>query len=333
MYILKLLTFQHILFLIFSEQNTNLSPRTGPQDLSVTHYDCKENEQKTLQKYAINHVTQCESEPQAIETTNIEATLYPKARAKTLTGYIRLYIESIPFDTVNPNQIRNRNIKFRSIHNIENKLTGFQIYHETEFACKYRNPLHKTQYSEILVEYDEGFDMTTGKPKYNPHATHQPLNEGTSYSRVNLLKNAGNPRGKIKPRDTESTRLQELSLKKNTCFGAIHYDIYLDMKLDYTFNRIFQEMSLSELETLHQLCELERTEILQSLALAVLKIPYAGYLLSRNRSNFHDYEENFLWFYTCTKKISPLYVFEDKRCCKRITIFYKKKKHYINYGN
>ena len=42
-------------------------------------------------------------------------------------------------------------------------------------------------------------------------------------------------------------------------------------------------MSLRELETLHQLCELERTQILQSLELAVLKIPYAGYLLSGNR--------------------------------------------------
>ena len=43
----------------------------------------------------------------------------------------------------------------------------------------------------------------------------------------------------------------------STDFGAIHYDIYLDIKLDCTISRIFQEMSLSELETLHQLCELE----------------------------------------------------------------------------
>ena len=55
-------------------------------------------------------------------------------------------------------------------------------------------------------------------------------------------------------------------------------------------------MSLSEEETLHQLCELERTQILESLALAVLKIPYAGYLLEI------DYEGNILWYYTCTKK-------------------------------
>ena len=87
MFILKIFTFQHLLFKIFSEQNTNPSPRTGPHDLLLTHYDCKENEQRTLHKYAINQVTQCESEPQAIETTNIIATLYSKARATTLTGY------------------------------------------------------------------------------------------------------------------------------------------------------------------------------------------------------------------------------------------------------
>ena len=114
----------------------------------------------------------------------------------------------------------------------------------------------------------------------------------------------------------------------STYFGNIHYDIQLDMKLDYTISR----MSLSELETLFQLCELERTQILQSLALAVLKIPYAGYLLSGNRSNFFflDYEGNILWFHTCTKKVSPLYVFEDKRCYKRIPIFYKNKVHFVD---
>ena len=87
MYILKIFTFQHLLILIFFEPNQNPSPRIGPQDLLKTHYDCEENEQKTLHKYAINQVTQCEPEPQAIETTNVIATLYLKARALTLTGY------------------------------------------------------------------------------------------------------------------------------------------------------------------------------------------------------------------------------------------------------
>ena len=87
MCILKLLTLQHICFLISSDQNTHPSPRTGPQYLLVTHYDCEENEQKTLHKYGINQVSQGETEPQAIETTNVTATLYSKARATTRTGY------------------------------------------------------------------------------------------------------------------------------------------------------------------------------------------------------------------------------------------------------
>ena len=122
--------------------------------------------------------------------------------------------------------------------------------------------------------------------KYNPYATVQPINEGTSYIQLNLLENAGNSGGKLKPHGTESTRLHELSLMNSTYFGAIHYDNLLALKLDYTISRIFQEMSLSELETLHQLCELERTQILQPLALAVLNLPYAGHLLSGKSSNF-----------------------------------------------
>ena len=62
----------------------------------------------------------------------------------------KYFIESIPYEDVNPDQIRNANHKFRNIHNIEKKLTRFQIYRETELACKYNKPIYKTQYSEIL---------------------------------------------------------------------------------------------------------------------------------------------------------------------------------------
>ena len=164
--------------------------------------------------------------------------------------------------------------------------------------------------------------MNTGKLIFNPNPTHCISNQNeNSYIAVTFLKNTGRTGGKLRPQDKSSTRLQELSLMNNTYFGAIPYDIHLVMKLDLTISRIFQEMSLSELELLYHSCELERTQILQSLALAVLKIPYAGYLLSGNRSNFIDYDGSKLRYYTCTKKKSPLYVFEDKRCYKRIPIF------------
>ena len=47
MYLLKILIFQTLLFLNFSKPDlNNPSPRTGPQDLLVTHNDCEENEKK-----------------------------------------------------------------------------------------------------------------------------------------------------------------------------------------------------------------------------------------------------------------------------------------------
>ena len=72
--------------------------------------------------------------------------------------------------------------------------------------------------------------------------------------------------------------------------------------------------------SLYHVCDLERTQILPYLTLAVLNKQYAGYLLSSNRSNCIDYEENVLWYYTCTKKVSPIYVFEDKKCYQKILI-------------
>ena len=161
-------------------------------------------------------------------------------------------------------------------------------------------------------------------------ATTRSFTDENSYISVNFQKNTGRIGGKLKPQDTRSTRLQELSPMDSTHFGAVYYDKHLDMKINYTISRIFQEMSLSELETIHQLCGLERTQILQSLALAVLKIPYAGYLLSGIRSNFIDYGGIILWYYTCTRNVSPLKVFEYKRCYKRIPMFYKNKVYFVD---
>ena len=84
--------------------------------------------------------------PEDTCTTFQVAKLHPRM----IKFHEKYFIESIPYKQVNPSHRRSAN--FRNIHNIENKLTRFQIYHETEFACKYQKPLYKTQYSEILVE-------------------------------------------------------------------------------------------------------------------------------------------------------------------------------------
>ena len=90
-------------------------------------------------------------------------------------------------------------------------------------------------------------------------------------------------------------------------------------------------MSLSELTTLHHFCEFERTQILQSLTSAVLKLPYAGYLLSGNRSNFIDYEGNILWYYTFLKTND---VKEESQCStkKYVLSSYFSDKLFLGYS-
>ena len=132
---------------MFSDQNTNFSPRTGPQELLVTHYDCEENEQKTLHKYAKNQISQCETDPQAIETTNVIATLYSKARATTIAGYKftatfsngnknRLDHESFYQSNIerllhlNPDDCKNELLKVNITRNknTDRKLVYFQVF-------------------------------------------------------------------------------------------------------------------------------------------------------------------------------------------------------------
>ena len=63
--------------------------------------------------------------------------------ARMIKIHEKYFIESIPYEQVNPSRIQSNDL--RNIHDIEDKLTRFQFYHETEFACKNRNPLYKTQ--------------------------------------------------------------------------------------------------------------------------------------------------------------------------------------------
>ena len=98
------------------------------------------------------------------------------------------FTESIPYDKVSPEKIRQHGYQFKNIHKIENKLTHFQIYPETELACKYNTSLYKTQYAESRVKYEQGFVLNTGKLITFQNLTHHLSNrDGMSYTPVTLL--------------------------------------------------------------------------------------------------------------------------------------------------
>ena len=55
--------------------------------------------------------------------------------ARMMKFHQKHFIESISFEDVNSDQLRQSNYEITNIHNKENKMTRFQIYPETELAC------------------------------------------------------------------------------------------------------------------------------------------------------------------------------------------------------
>ena len=78
--------------------------------------------------------------------------------------------------------------------------------------------------------------------------------------------------------------LPALNISNN--FATLDYDAHIITKIDFTINHVFKSMTVQELNTLHTICELERTQLLTILAMSVKNPQLAGFLLTGNRSNF-----------------------------------------------
>ena len=112
-------------------------------------------------------------------------------------------------------------------------------------------------------------------------------------------------------------------------FATIDYDAHINTKIDFTINHVFKSMTVQELNTLHTVCELERTQLLTILAMSVKNPQIAGFLLTGNRSNFLYVEGSTAWLYDCSHFISPLY--KADKSFDRIPIHYRDYRETIMY--
>ena len=87
-------------------------------------------------------------------------------------------------------------------------------------------------------------------------------------------------------------------------------------------------MTVQELNTLHTVCELGRTQLLTILAMSVKNPQLACFLLTGNRSNFLYVEGSTAWLYDCPPFISPLY--KANKCFDRIPIHYRETIMYVD---
>ena len=117
-----------------------------------------------------------------------------------------------------------------------------------------------------------------------------------------------------------------LNISKN--FTTIDYNAQINRKFDFTINHVFKSMTVQELNTLHTVCELERTQLLTILAMSVKNPQLAGFLLTGNCSNFLYVEGSTAWLYDCPHFISPLY--KADKCFDRIPIHYRETIMYVD---
>ena len=188
------------------------------------------------------------------------------------------------------------------------RLSRFEIYPIAQTFCGKPEPLYSTQYEDIFVTYLDGFDMNTGQQK--PHSI--------------IDQNIG---GNIQF-DNSNQKYIFPALNISNNFATIDYDAHFKTKTDFTINHVFKSMTVQELNTLHRVCELERTQLLTILAMSVKNPQLPGFLLTGNRSNFLYVEGSTAWLYDCPHFKSPLY--KADKCFDRIPINYRETIMYVD---
>ena len=75
-------------------------------------------------------------------------------------------------------------------------------------------------------------------------------------------------------------------------------------------------------------CELERTQMLTILMLAVQSARLVGQLLNENRSRFLETDGSVAWLYHCHKFLPPQRVLD--KCYDRIPILFKRTTNFVD---
>ena len=193
--------------------------------------------------------------------------------------------------------------------------TRFEIYPIVEHECGSIQPLHKTEYDDIYIIYEYGFDMHTGQ-------------------KVTRKKNKFDDEKftKITPKEITSTLTRYEDEDNNQLYyGFVNENTHLNMKMDLYMSNIYSRISLQAIESYSQICE--QTRNLRQLTLTQVQknTPLLGYILTGDRSIFVKQEGvNVMKMYKCAKKSSPLYVPQTRECYDKIPILYKNRVQYVH---
>ena len=193
--------------------------------------------------------------------------------------------------------------------------TRFEVFPLVERECGSLQPLHKTEYDDIYIIYEYGFDMHTGQ---------KVTRKKDKFDDEKFIR--------IKPEQiiSERTRYEDED-NKQYYYGFVNENTHLNMKMDLYMSNIYSRISLQAIKFYSQICE--QTRNLRQLTLTQVQknTPLLGYILTGDRSIFVKQEGvNVMKMYKCAKKSSPLYVPQTRECYYKIPILYKNRVQYVH---
>ena len=193
--------------------------------------------------------------------------------------------------------------------------TRFEIYPIVEHECGSLQPLHKTEYDDIYVIDEYGFDMHTGQ---------KTTRKKDKFDDEKFIK--------IAPKQIISTYTRYEDEDNNQFYyGFINENTHLNMKMDLYMSNIYSRISLQAIEFYSQDCEQTRNQRQLTLTQVQKNTPLLGYILTGDRSIFVKQEGvNVMKMYKCAKKSSPLYVPQTRECYDKIPILYKNRVQYVH---
>lgn len=209
-----------------------------------------------------------------------------------------------------------------------------EVNKEEEHLCQdTKIKLHGTNHDHLFVEFLQGgYNMHTGEPMPAWRIYDAPEYENGRQG-VNWLRLYGTTKIKKEHASARGESIEEFTLietntTKDLFKEEIHVATDMNIKLDFLMYQQTQMLRISEISLLKSMCELERTQILTILALAVQNAQLAGYLLTGKRSNYVTTDGAIAYLYTCTERRSPF--IEQKTCYDRIPISYMEETWFVD---
>ena len=164
--------------------------------------------------------------------------------------------------------------------------TRFEVLPEVIYFCIQHLPYRKTQYEVILVLYQGGFDTHTGLPEHQNNLNNPIIWQKNEIFKSELPVFAVDVRTKkIKSTNVGYVK-QYIDQSSSIRFGTLDRPAHFNSKADYTCNHLYEIMITSEINTLTQLCEIERTHFLTIFPSSQTNPYMAEYLLTGNRKSY-----------------------------------------------